>query len=262
MYDLRSAIETRINEWITNDSPTYVDLCVSFKSTEDALDNLEKVVTQNAAVLIGDWITEPERWTYRHNKVRNYIELIIAARSHNAQNALDEIIRSVTYNCIDKQNYGQEETMDSFVEFTEEIKESGTMKYQILTVKVNAVETSPSPEIDIYPAYPIFVLPAEDNSFTVNNPYSSFGVRVKYSPIDKDVDYILLILRNSQLIVGSNEYSYVKKFSPVSGGDINHSFTLFHSDTQSGDYYCYAILFNKQGVGVMATRKISISKGL
>ena len=260
MYDLRAAVKTTIDAWIDSTSPDYIEKCHSFKSTQDALDNIENVVFTNAAVLLGDWISEPEQYTFSNNKVRNELELLVATKSKSAQAAIATIINDLS-TLLYRNRFDETETLITHISSADSIEKKENVYYKILTLSVLALEDVDTPTGD-FPILINWISPGEDRTLQVNDPYTVLSLIIKYKMRGVRADYVIFMARRMPALFDTeNGYCYVSKIDANGNysGEITTSFTLFHTSTKAVDYMLYAVIFDTDGVCGVATRKVSFT---
>lgn len=159
MFDLRAALLAEIPTL----SVTHVDTTVDYRSTEQAIQDVQSCVFNAAAVLLGSWRPESIPWTYGHNQVRNLFEVVVAVKSEAAKAAIDDIQRALRVG-LERNNLGQADWRWTRMLETTETRKAGTtgIFYQIVTFEIWAIEASGA----LASLNPNFTLP----SVTVNNP--------------------------------------------------------------------------------------------
>lgn len=253
MFDLRAALLTAIPAL----SITHVDTTVDYRSTEQALQDVQSVSFTGAAILLGDWRAESIPWTYGWNQVRNEFEVIVACKSADAKAAFDDLQRSLRVG-IERNGLAPMWRWTRLKDVSETRKAGTTgIHYQIATFEVFAIEESG----------------AYANTQTSYTRPSLTGLTVSTDTIDgvNDLTITATVTAGSYTLtkchfmiyrVTTQEYGFYGADSTITGGTASYTWTApdpRNIDESAGTYNYRALAIVVDAEGLSYSDEISLT---
>lgn len=137
MFDLRTALLTELNTLDISGIDIYKDM----EATELALSDTERIVFNSGAVAIGDWEMEREPLFHNTNKVYNYVDLVLMAKSATAFDDIDRMASDLALELNHNRLANPSRVITSIIDVAgETIKLKPHFYYKILTLTITAYE--------------------------------------------------------------------------------------------------------------------------
>lgn len=262
MFDLRYSVRVAcmaVNQY-------YVDKSVfDYESTARSLEQIEKAVFADAAVLIGDWTFETEHYTVGYNKVRNKIELLVCAKSVAAIDALDTIVSDFC-TALNRNHFDSVVCLDSqVVQIGERKKAAGErVHYVTLTLEVlafeNATILNALPAGGATPPTVVLTAPSEGAIIlihTTSDPASyDLTVSANFTKGTNHLAFVHFLLTGVTDGHATIYDAQALAGDPTSGSVI---FTIAANELADGLYYVKVFLMDNSGTYDLDTRTITIT---
>lgn len=171
MFDLRVAVVTAIQDI----AETYIGDAVFDNdphSTQGAIEQMEKCVFDEAAVILGDLRQPQERLSFGFNSVKNELELLVCAKGKDAKANFNNILNNLKLG-LDNNKFDQTlcfSTKLSLVGKQEKYLDKDRIYYQIVTLEVGAWEASAQLTGDdqiVNPPSVTITSPAEGHNYNI-----------------------------------------------------------------------------------------------
>lgn len=259
MFDLRAAVVTQLQLL----DETYVGQAIFDNdphSTAGCIEQMEKCVFEEAAILLGDLRQPQERFSYGFNTVASELELLVCAKSINAKANFNNIINNIKLG-LDNNKFNQTlcwSTKVTLSEKQEKYQDKDRVYYQIITLEVGAWEASPQLtnfETNFNPPTITITSPTAGQSFVIDDPIS-IEITVTYTIGTSPISKIYYIVKSS-----SGLYSIADVHTTFPAG--HDTFEIDDLDSAivngGGSYTVYVIIVDTGGASAVDTKAITIS---